>query len=101
MENIFYLVILCSSIWVFIDAKNIGVKKGLVTGMADMGPVMWLVGCLLLWIVAFPLYLIKRPDFIKAANSSAKESVGMVFCRGCGKEIHSSAQTCPHCGAKQ
>lgn len=26
---------------------------------------------------------------------------GMVFCRGCGKEIHSSAQACPHCGATQ
>lgn len=25
----------------------------------------------------------------------------MVFCRGCGKEIHSSAQACPHCGAQQ
>lgn len=25
----------------------------------------------------------------------------MVFCRGCGKEIHESAITCPHCGAPQ
>jgi uncharacterized membrane protein YvbJ len=25
----------------------------------------------------------------------------MVFCRGCGKEIHESAPTCPHCGAPQ
>ncbi|CAM3520440.1 hypothetical protein BS639_09085 [Rouxiella silvae] len=23
----------------------------------------------------------------------------MVFCRGCGKEIHESARSCPHCGA--
>lgn len=27
--------------------------------------------------------------------------MGMVFCRGCGKEIHESASTCPHCGAPQ
>lgn len=27
--------------------------------------------------------------------------MGMVFCRGCGKEIHDSAVTCPHCGAQQ
>ena len=26
---------------------------------------------------------------------------GMVFCRGCGKEIHETALTCPHCGAPQ
>lgn len=25
----------------------------------------------------------------------------MVFCRGCGKEIHNSAPLCPHCGAPQ
>ncbi len=25
----------------------------------------------------------------------------MVFCRGCGKEIHEIAPTCPHCGAPQ
>lgn len=27
--------------------------------------------------------------------------MGLVFCRGCGKEIHESAPTCPHCGATQ
>jgi Tfp pilus assembly major pilin PilA len=27
--------------------------------------------------------------------------MGMVFCRGCGKELHESAPTCPHCGAVQ
>jgi Tfp pilus assembly major pilin PilA len=27
--------------------------------------------------------------------------MGMVFCRGCGKEIHESAIACPHCGAPQ
>ena len=25
----------------------------------------------------------------------------MTFCRGCGKPIHESAPTCPHCGATQ
>ena len=25
----------------------------------------------------------------------------MVYCRGCGKEIHESALQCPHCGAPQ
>lgn len=25
----------------------------------------------------------------------------MVFCRGCGKEIHESAVSCPNCGATQ
>lgn len=25
----------------------------------------------------------------------------MVFCRGCGKPVHSTALTCPNCGAPQ
>lgn len=27
--------------------------------------------------------------------------MSMVFCRGCGKEIHETAPTCPNCGAPQ
>lgn len=27
--------------------------------------------------------------------------MSMVYCRGCGKEIHETAQSCPHCGATQ
>ncbi len=27
--------------------------------------------------------------------------MSMVFCRGCGKQIHETAPTCPHCGALQ
>jgi hypothetical protein len=27
--------------------------------------------------------------------------MAMVFCRGCGKEIHETAPLCPSCGAKQ
>lgn len=27
--------------------------------------------------------------------------MAMVYCRGCGKEIHETAPTCPHCGALQ
>ena len=27
--------------------------------------------------------------------------MGMVFCRGCGKEIHETAPACPLCGAPQ
>jgi hypothetical protein len=27
--------------------------------------------------------------------------MGMVFCRGCGKELHETAITCPQCGAPQ
>ena len=61
-----YGMIIISSIWVFVDAQKIGVKKGQIKGVCDMGPAMWLLVSLLLWIIAFPAYLIKRPEFIKA-----------------------------------
>ena len=68
MTVIFLLVVIGSSIWVYIDAKNIGIKPGKIesgkmTGLDSMGPVEWLAGSLLLWIVFFPLYLWKRMHF--------------------------------------
>jgi hypothetical protein len=69
MDVYIWLLVLVTSIRVFVDAKKIGVKKGQVEGLANMGPGGWLVACLLLWIVAFPLYLLKRPAFKHAAGA--------------------------------
>jgi hypothetical protein len=33
----------------------------------DAGPAGWFFGCLLLWIICFPLYLIARPRLMRAA----------------------------------
>jgi hypothetical protein len=61
------LVVVATSLWVVIDASNLGAKKGkLGGGFLDMGPVSWLVGCLLLWIICFPCYLVARPRLIAA-----------------------------------
>jgi TM2 domain-containing membrane protein YozV/ribosomal protein L32 len=40
-----------------------------------------------------------RRRFRRSTNQGEKMS--MVFCRGCGKEIHETAVTCPNCGAPQ
>ena len=64
----FMWVVLGTSLWVLIDANSIGVKKGQVSGIADMGPGGWFFACLLLWIVGFPMYLVNREKF-KAANA--------------------------------
>jgi len=63
MEGLVWLIILGTSIWVLFDAKSIGVKKGQVKGLGNMGPWGWFFACLLIWIIAFPLYLAKRPEF--------------------------------------
>jgi len=59
-------MIFVSSIWVYADAKKIGVRKGQVKGIANLGPGAWFIVCLFLWVLAFPMYLVKRPEFIKA-----------------------------------
>jgi hypothetical protein len=72
VESLILLIILGTSIWVFFDARSIGVKKGQVKGIADMGPTGWFFACLLLWIIAFPLYLSKRSAF-KTANQKSTQ----------------------------
>jgi hypothetical protein len=58
---IFLLLVIGTSIWVGIDAGNLGVKRGrLGGGGLDMSVAAWVVCCLLLWIIAFPCYLVAR-----------------------------------------
>lgn len=67
---VIWLVIIGTSIWVAIDASNIGARKGLVKGVANMGPAGWFFCSLLIWIVGFPVYLAKRSE-IKAAVAAS------------------------------
>jgi len=62
MEALIFIVVLGTSIWVLVDTKIIGVKKGQLKGMADLGPWGWFFVCLLLWIIGFPFYLAKRGE---------------------------------------
>lgn len=58
---------LATSIWMAVDSSNIGYDKRDVSGLGAMGPAGWLISGLLLWIIAFPLYLITRPSLQAAA----------------------------------
>ena len=62
---IVFLVIVASSIWVAVDASNLGAKRGRLPGnFFDLGPVAWFVCVFLLWIIAFPAYLIVRRRYV-------------------------------------
>lgn len=74
MENVIWLIVVGTSIWVLADARSIGVKKGQINGIGDMGPWAWFFACLLLWIIAFPIYLAKRAEF-KRINSGQSPSI--------------------------
>ena len=56
-------MVVASSIWVLLDARKIGVKKGQLKGMFDMGPGGWCAVCILFWIIGFPAYLINRGKY--------------------------------------
>ena len=60
-------MVIGTSLWVLFDSVSIGVKKGGIKGFFDMGPAGWFFSCLLLWIVAFPVYLAKRNEYKQAA----------------------------------
>jgi len=65
-----WLIVIVSSIWVYFDAKSIGARKDLVPGFFNLGPVGWALCSLLIWIIAFPAYLIKRSDIKNAAEGN-------------------------------
>jgi hypothetical protein len=62
--GIVWLAIIGSTIWVGIDASNLGMKRGRIGGgPIDMGVVSWVLCCLFLWIIAFPCYLVARGKY--------------------------------------
>jgi TM2 domain-containing membrane protein YozV len=46
-------------------------------------------------LVILQLQLFDKNQYIRG------EKMEMVFCRGCAKEIHETAPSCPHCGYQQ
>jgi hypothetical protein len=74
----FWIVVVISAIWVYFDAKKIGVRKGLIPGFFNLGAGGWCAATLLIWIIGFPAYLIKRGDLkvaVAARATTAAESV--------------------------
>lgn len=67
------LVVLGTSIWVYFDAKIIGVRKTEEESFLNMGPLGWMLGSMLLWIVVFPLYLGRRPGLIRKFRTSSDQ----------------------------
>jgi hypothetical protein len=57
-------VLLATDLWVYLDAKvqaQRGTPVVFTIGSFEVHtPTQWFIGCLLLWIVAFPLYITGR-----------------------------------------
>ncbi len=83
IDKIVYTTILGTAICVLVDAKNIGVKRGLVSGLGNTGPWAWFFAVLLFWIVGFPAYLYYRGKF-KLAVAAASVTVNDLPIKGVG-----------------
>ena len=68
-------VVAITGIWVYLDAtKN---KIGKIkdnSGMFNMSAGEWAIVTMLLWIIAFPAYLIKRGDLIQYLRQTYRVS---------------------------
>jgi hypothetical protein len=61
MELIFFIVWLGSSIWSYTEAKA-RAAEGIK--IEPFSPAGWLWGVLLLWIIFFPWFLVKRSNYV-------------------------------------
>lgn len=77
MGFVILALIIGTSVWVYFDAKWIGIyqtgeRRRPLQLSLDMEPVDWLISCLLIWLVAFPAYVVKRPNFIKRFQNARR-----------------------------
>jgi hypothetical protein len=96
--------IIGSVIWVGVDASKRDWGNGSGTGT-------WVLGCILLWIVVFPVYLYKRgkaplKDVLArsgglslAASPGVEGGVDPLYreCPHCKEPMRRDAWVCPHC----
>lgn len=54
------LVVIGSTLWMYLDSRKLRYDKRDVAGLAAMSPGGWLFAGLFLWLLAFPLYLASR-----------------------------------------
>ena len=61
MAQIFWFFALGSCVWVYFDASELGIRRGgLGGGGLDMSRGSWVICCALIWLIAFPAYLVAR-----------------------------------------
>lgn len=77
LDVIIVAVVVVSAIWVYWDAtqSKIGKIAG-AGGMFNLSAGAWAVVTLLLWIIGFPAYLVKRGSLIEQAKENPVEVTG-------------------------
>jgi hypothetical protein len=88
------VVVAGTSIWVLVDSTQLGAKRDLAGGAAGTSPAAWFFGCLLFWIVVFPMYLYSRDKIATATRKRADVKT----CPRCAEGVKGAAAVCRFCG---
>lgn len=91
MGGLIVLIVIATSIGVAIDA---GQRDWSHSRLAK-SPLGWLVGCLLLWFVFFPAYLLVR----NRAPQKVAVTAGVPTCPQCHRAVQVGGRFCPFCGS--
>ncbi len=59
------LLVLTTSVWVALDARKHRIPTYGDTYNINTGAFCWFLGCILIWIIAFPSYLIRRAAVLR------------------------------------
>lgn len=101
------LVVIGTTIWVGFDAAANQVSTSSKHPYEqNTGAVAWVLGCILVWIVVFPVYLYRRSQTVRQNSAGSASSLPGTprtaegpFCRSCGGQVLLDATLCPTCGA--
>ncbi|MCY3018620.1 MAG: hypothetical protein NTW87_06260 [Planctomycetota bacterium] len=76
-------IVVGSSVWAAIDSHLNKITSGKGEYTISNGALAWGLGCLVLWIIVFPYYLVKRYCQLRERNEGRKARVGSLVGLGC------------------
>ena len=85
-----------AALWVLFDAHRQHVRYRVIAG--------WVLGCLLLWVVFFPLYLMHRREYVTLGRASEQADrdywaakSAATYSAGVARAAADTRLVCPHC----
>jgi uncharacterized membrane protein len=83
-----FVIVALAAYWVYRDAKTKGVSD----------PAGWGILTFLLFIIAFPLYLLWGRKRVTSKSQSVVTTTAKRFCVECGMELPADVRFCTGCG---
>jgi hypothetical protein len=70
-------IVFATTGWVMMDSREKRISSGSGEYSNNNGAFGWLVGCLLLWVLVFPYYIMKRGKVLRERAASGATTEGM------------------------